>query len=171
MPSWRAASMRFVPGATSISLPSIVSFGIAMSESRPRTSVGGGLDGPLRDLPLEPDCAGQAGARTASPLRSCPNQRLELVAELFDVGNIRPDGAVVESADRGAGAALGHVEDRVEVLLATVAGQEALAHLVDPSGGLPARRALPARLVGVEARHHHQRLRDGYRLVEHDDAG
>src|SRR5213594_4850072 len=146
MPSWRAASMRLVPGATSISFPSMVSFGM------------GALPGHRR-------------GRGASPgARAVGDQRLELVAELLDIGDVWPDGSVVEGADRGAGAALGHVKDRVEVFLAAVTGQDALAHLVDPTGGFATRRALAARLVGIEAGHHHERLGDGHRLVHHDDA-
>src|SRR5262249_13395262 len=90
--------------------------------------------------------------------RSTPAQRFELRAEFLDVGDVGTDGAVVEGADRGAAAALGDVEDRVEIVLAAVAVHDAVDHLVDPAGGLPARRALPARLVGVEAREHQERL-------------
>src|SRR5258705_11197364 len=120
--------MRLVPGATSTSLPSIVSLGIA------------------RD------------------------QGLELLAELLDVADVRADRAVVEGADGGAGPALGHVQDRVEVLLAALAGHDPVRHLVDPAGGLAAGRALTARLVRVEARHHHQGLRDRHRLAHTDNA-
>src|SRR3989442_14783199 len=103
----RAASMRFVPAGTSISLPSIVSFDIALL-------VGGGLDGPLRNLPQESDCAGKAGARTAP---SALTSRFELRPILLDVGDVGAHRAVVERADRRAGAALRDVEDRVEIVL------------------------------------------------------
>src|SRR5438132_10015991 len=131
MPRRRAASMRFVPASTSISLPSIVSFGT----------------------------------------HSAPAQRLERRAELLDVGDVGADGAVVEGADRGAATALGNVEDGVEIVLAAVALDDAVDLLVDPAGGLAARRALPARLVGVEARQHHEGLGDRDALVHDDDAG
>src|SRR6267143_5019487 len=165
MPRRRAASMRLVPASTSISVPSMVSFGIA--------SLGGGLGGPLRCLPQEFDCAGKAGARTAIPhgRASRPAQGFELGAELFDVGDVGPDGAVVERADGGAAAALGHVENGVEVVLAAVALDDAMHHLFDPAGGLAAWRALAARLVRVEARQDRQRLRDRHALVHHYHAG
>ncbi len=98
------------------------------------------------------------------------DQGLELLAELLDVADVGADRAVVEGADGGAGAALGHVQDRVEVLLAALSVHDPVRHLVDPAGGLAAGRALPARLVRVEARHHHQGLRDRDRLVHHDHA-
>src|SRR5262245_47935180 len=102
---------------------------------------------------------------------STPDQGLELVSELLDVADVGADGAVVERADRRAGAALGDVEDRVEVFLPALAVHDAVSHLVDPARRFATRRALPARLVRVEARHDHQRLGDRDRLVEHDHAG
>src|SRR2546425_11551471 len=69
----RAASMRLVPGATSISLPSMVSFGIIP---------GGGLRPPSGTSPQ--DCAGKARARTRSSPSLFGDQRLELVPELLD---------------------------------------------------------------------------------------
>src|SRR5690242_4519491 len=104
--------MRLVPGATSTSLPSIVSLGI----------VG--------------------------------DQGLELAAELLDVADVGADRAVVEGADGGTGPALGHVQDRVEVFLAPFALDDPVGHLVDPSGRLPALRALPARLARLESPPH-----------------
>src|SRR5918995_4264262 len=83
---------------------------------------------------------------------SLPDQRLEFGTELFDVGDVGADGAVVEGADGSAPPALGHVEDGVEVVLVPVAVDDAVDHLVDPAGRLAAGRALPARLVRVEAR-------------------
>src|SRR5919197_6135451 len=130
--------MRLVPAGTSICLPSMLSFGMTygalrtanalpliISGSTLELPVGGGLDGPLRSLPPESDCAGQAGARTSSR-SSFRDQRLELVAEFLDVGDVGPDGAVVEGADGGAGAPARHVQDGVQILLAAVAGEDAL---------------------------------------------
>src|SRR5262245_4134175 len=134
MPSWRAASIRFVPGATSISLPSMVSF---------ITVPGGGLR-----------------------VVSFRDEGLEFGTEFFDVGDVGADGAVEEGADGRAGPALGEVEDGVEIVLAAVAVHDPVGHLVDPARGLPARCALATALVGVEARHHHEGLGDGDRLVE-----
>src|SRR5262249_60072992 len=79
-------------------------------------------------------------------------------------------GAVVEGADGGARAPLRHVEDGVEIFLAALALDQTLGHLVDPTRRLAARRALPAALVGVEARHHHEGLGDGHGVVHHDDS-
>src|SRR2546426_8567112 len=83
--------MRFVPAGTSTAWPLIVSLG-----TRDRFAGRGRGDSP--------------GARAF-------NQRLELRAELLDVGDIGPDGAIVEGADRRAGAAARDVQDRVEVVL------------------------------------------------------
>src|SRR5262245_13758518 len=99
-----------------------------------------------------------------------PDQRFELVAELLHVADVGADGAVVERADRRARAALGDVEDRIEILLAPFPFHDPVSHLVDPAGGFPARGALSARLVGVEARHDHQRVGNRYRVVHYDDA-
>src|SRR5215471_19169018 len=129
-PTWSAASMRLVPGATSTSLPSIVTLGIV----------------------------------------AAPHERFELVPELLDVADVGSDGAVVEGADGGAGAPLGDIEDGVEVFLAPLPFHDPMGHLVDPPRGFATGRALSARLVGVEARHHHERLGNRHRLVHHDDA-
>src|SRR5262245_65963552 len=94
----------------------------------------------------------------ASP--SSGNERLELAAELFDVRDVGPDGAVIERADGGARPPARHVEDLVEVVLLALALHDAVGHLVDPARRLPTGRALSTALVGVEASHHHQRLRD-----------
>src|SRR5437899_7052071 len=112
--------MRLVPGATSTSLPSMVSLGTDAT----------------------------------------PDERLELVAELLHVADVGTDGAVVERADRGARPALGDVEDRVEILFASLALHDPARHLVDPPRGLAAWRALAARFVRVEPGHHHQRVGD-----------
>src|SRR5262249_2315898 len=95
----------------------------------------------------------------------------EVRAVLVDAGDVGPDCAVVEGTDGRAGAALRHVEDRVEVFLATLPLHDAPGHLVDPARRLAARRALTTALVGVEARDHHESLGDGHGLVHHDDPG
>src|SRR3990172_9098128 len=114
-----------------------------------------------------------AGTSTSLPLmvslgmRPAPDQRLELLAELLDVADVRPHGPIVEGADRGARPPLGHIEDGVEVFLAALALDDPVDHLVDPARGFPAGRALAARLMRVEARHDHEGMRDGHGLV-HD---
>src|SRR5437879_4775404 len=100
-----------------------------------------------------------------------PDERLELGAEFLDVADVGPDGAVVEGTDGRAGAASGDVVNGVAVLFPSLGLHDAVADLVDSAGGLPAGRALAAGLVGVEAGHHHERVRDGHRLVHDDDAG
>src|SRR2546427_11011883 len=121
-------------------------------------------------MPLRNHAYSSSLGRSESRPSSFPDQHFELVTELLDVGDVGSGGAVVDRSDGGAGGELGYVEDRVEILLAAMAGQDALAHLVDAARGLAARRALAARLVSVEAGHHHERLGDRYGLVEHDDA-
>src|SRR5262245_39128758 len=106
-----------------------------------------------------------AGTSTSLPLMvslGMGDQRLELAPELLDVGDVRADRAVVERADRGAGAALGDIQDGVEIVLVTAPLDDPMHHLVDPAGRLAARRALPARLVRVEAGQHHEGLGNRY---------
>src|SRR2546426_9544825 len=79
-------------------------------------------------------------------------QRLELAPELLDVRDVRADRAVVERADRRAGAAPSHIEDGVQISPAPTPFDDPVGHLVDPAGRLAARRALAAALVSVEAR-------------------
>src|SRR6266508_836753 len=96
---------------------------------------------------------------------TAPDEGFELLTELLDVADIGADGAIVEGADRRAGPALGHVQDRVQVLLPPLALHDPAGDLVDPARGLPAGRALAARLVGVEAPHHQQLLLVRHRAV------
>src|SRR5207245_10984362 len=99
-----------------------------------------------------------AGTSTSFPFTvslGMGNQRLELSPELLDVGDVRADGAAVKGADRRPGPALGHVEDRVEIILLPAPLDDPPAHLVDPAGRFAARRALGAALVPVEAAPHH----------------
>src|SRR2546428_9639550 len=115
-----------------------------------------------------------AGTSTSLPLTvslGMGNQRLELTAEFLDVGDVRAHRAVVEGADRRADASLGHVEDGVEIVLAAAPLDDPAGHLVDPARRLAARRALPAALLGVEPRDHHEHLGDRHRLRPDDDAG
>src|SRR2546428_12826420 len=114
------------------------------------------------------------GTSTSLPLTvslGMGNQRLELTPEFLDVGDVRAHRAVVEGADRRAGAPLGHVEDGVEIVLAAAPLDDPAGHLVDPGPRLAARRALPAALAGVEPRDHPERLGARPRLVPGDDAG
>src|SRR4029434_3623511 len=85
---------------------------------------------------------------------------IELRAELLDVRDVRADRAVVEGADRATRAALGDVHDGVGVLRHALPGEDPAGDLVDPPGALATRRALPARLVGVEAGDDVERLGD-----------
>src|SRR5215813_15591844 len=118
-----------------------------------------------------------SGTSTGWPLmvslgmRVAPDEVFELRTVLLDVADVGTDGAVVERADGRARAALRHVEDGIEVFLATLPLHDAPGHLVDPARRLGARRALTTALVGVEARDHHEGLGDGHGLVHHDDPG
>src|SRR4030095_526935 len=87
---------------------------------------------------------------------SASDHRLELAAELFHEADVGADGAVVEGADRGAAGPARHVDDGVEILLAAPPLDDPACHLVDPPRGLAARRALATRLMGKEAREHHE---------------
>src|SRR5262245_36709074 len=123
--------MRFVPAGTSIAFPSITSLGMAPAPRR--LSVGG--------RPREAACRG-ARPDVARPVADVV---VELGPELLHVGDVRPDGPVVEGADRRSRTASGHVEDRVGVGGHTLAGEDAPADLEDPARALPAGRALAAR--------------------------
>src|SRR5437867_6526261 len=87
--------------------------------------------------------------RRLSGMGFAPDQILELRAEFLDVADIGTDRAVVEGADGRARSPLRHVEDRIEVFLASLALDEAVGHLVDPARGLAARRALAAAFVRI----------------------
>src|SRR5436309_14357522 len=111
-------------------------------------------------MPLRNHAYSSSLGRSESRPSSFPDQHFELVTELLDVGDVGSDGAVVERADGGAGAALGYVEDRVDILLAAMAGQDALAHPVDPARGLAAGGDLAPRPPSVEAGDQHGRRGD-----------
>src|SRR5260370_39297789 len=91
--------------------------------------------------------------RSIVSLAMVGDQGLELSAELLDVAHVGADRAVIEGADGGAGPALGHVQDGVEVFLAPLPLHDAVGDLVDPAGRLAAPAALPGRLARVEAPH------------------
>src|SRR2546428_11118074 len=98
-----------------------------------------------------------AGTSTSLPLTvslGMGNQRLELTAEFLDVGDVRAHRAVVEGADRRAGAPLGHVEDGVEIVLAAAPLDDPAGQLVNPPRRPAARRALPPASRGVETADH-----------------
>src|SRR5262249_40718444 len=99
---------------------------------------------------------------------AAPDERLELVAELLDVADVGPDGAVVEGADRRAGRVLGAGQDVVESVFPPLPPNDGGATLVDPPGRRAAGGALPARPVGEEAAPHHERLGDRPRPAKHD---
>src|SRR3954451_3942215 len=83
----------------------------------------------------------------------------ELVAEHFDAGHDRGRDRRAEHADGGLlrrpaqpwGDVVAHVEQQVQVRLATLAQLDAAQDLVEPTAALAAGRALPARLPVKEA--------------------
>src|SRR5687767_10813659 len=82
-----------------------------------------------------------------------------LVPELLERRHDRPRGGLAERADgravRRPGQAdvdlAGHVEQELEVFLATVPALDAVHRLLEPAGALTTRRALAAGLVREEA--------------------
>src|SRR5215831_13456171 len=76
----------------------------------------------------------------------------DLVPEVLDRGGNRRGHGVTERAECPADDVLADVEQLVQVLLGALAVLDPLDHPHHPVGALPARRALPARLVLVELR-------------------
>src|SRR5262245_56913247 len=134
--------MRFVPAGTSTAWPSTVSFGIG-------PSLGEDASGSRPAVGARPPCRPRPDVTGA-----VADVVVELRPELLDVRDVRPDRPVVKGANRAAHAPAGDVHDRVRVLGNDLPGKDPAGDLVDPAGALAAGRALPARLVGVEAGDH-----------------
>src|SRR5919109_4289936 len=81
------------------------------------------------------------------------DQRQILVPELLDRARDRRGGGIAQEADRRAGHVAAELDQLIEILHAAVAVLDAAQHLCHPLSALPARRALPARLVSVEIDH------------------
>src|SRR5688572_13971816 len=94
-----------------------------------------------------------------------------LVAELSDRRDHRTDRGVAERAEGLAADVVGHVEQKVGVLLTALSPLHAVENRLHPVRSLAARRALSARLVCEELREPPDRVDDADRFVEHDDAG
>src|SRR6266545_93363 len=138
IPICSAARMTRVPGATSSSLPSMVTFtvvGWSGMDSSPRTLLVVGADG--HPAALE-------GAAVAADVLA------ELVAEVLQGRDDRAGRAVAEGAEGAAEDPVADVLEGVEVLVAALPALQAQEDLAHPVGALAARGALAAGLVGVE---------------------
>src|SRR5512135_315230 len=121
MPSWCAASMTELPGATWVAFPSISRF------SRGRAS----------------DIRRHQAALVVDVV-------LELVAEVLDEALHRQRRRVAERAYRAAGDVVGGRDEHLEILASSLAVLDAVDHAPQPAGAFPAGRALTARLGEVE---------------------
>src|SRR5690348_11991428 len=133
MPRPFAASITVAPFLTSVSLPSIVSFGMSGRH-------------PLR----------QARRRAVSVLghHAAPvvDMVLELGAEVLDEALHRQRRRVAERADRAPGDVVGQVHEEIEALVPSLSVLDAVHHAIEPAGALAAGRALAAGLFEVEIR-------------------
>src|SRR5215211_1538202 len=132
VPSCSAARITSVPGGTSSSWPSMVTFSVVGVSFIEWLLVGS--DGHTR--PRE-------GAAAADVL-------VELVAEELQGGDDRAGGPVAEGAERAPEDRVADVLEGVHVLGAALAGLQPAEDLAHPVGALPAGGALAAGLVGVE---------------------
>src|SRR5580765_1587518 len=123
MPRPLAASITVAPLRTSVSLPSMVSFGI--SGRRPvRQARGGGIAALRHHAALVIDVI------------------LEFRAEMLDEALHRQRRRVAQRADGASGDVVGDVHEEVEVLVLSLAVLDAVHHAVKPAGALATGRAL-----------------------------
>src|SRR5215467_2721580 len=149
MPRPFAASITVAPLRTSVSLPSMVTFGIS-----------GGLSLAKRRRGRIP----RLGHHAALVI----DVVLELAAEMLDEALHRQGGGVAERADGAPGDVVGDVDQQVEVLVLSLAVLDAVDHAVEPAGSLAAGRALATGLLEVEIRQALERLDHAGGLVHHD---
>src|SRR5205823_2642811 len=96
---------------------------------------------------------------------------LVLLAEVADGRVDDPAGRVAEAAQAPAVLqAVRHTDERAELDLRALVGEDPLVGPHRPVAADPARRALAARLVGVELEQPVRRLDDAMRVVHHDHA-
>src|SRR5512132_483458 len=133
VPSCSAARITSVPGGTSSSWPSMVTFTLV------------GLSGIEMALLVCSD--GHARPREGA---AAADVLVELVAEELQGGDDRAGGPVAEGAERAPEDRVADVLEGVHVLGATLAGLQPAEDLAHPVGALPAGGALAAGLVGVE---------------------
>src|SRR4030095_14143262 len=122
LPAISQACSTVMPAGTSISIPSMVIFGM-----------GSLLFG----------C--RAGAIVA-------DAALDLGTEMAEQALDRPCGRVAQGADSVAFDLLGDVEQQVDLADLGLAAHHALHHAIHPAGALAARRALAAALLHVAVR-------------------
>src|SRR6185312_8264821 len=111
-----------MPAGTSISIPSMVIFGMGS---------------------LLLGCLARAMVADAA---------LDFGSEMADQALDRPSGRIAQSADGVAFDLLGDVQQQVDLADLRLAAHHALHHAIHPAGALAARRALPAALVHIEVR-------------------
>src|SRR6266511_1916258 len=126
-----AARMTSVPGATSSSWSSMVTFTVVGLSGMGLLGGGG-------------DAAARERAAAAADVLA------ELGAEELEGGDDRAGRPVPEGAERAAEDRVADVLEGVHVLLPALPGLEPAQDLAHPVGALAARRALAAGLVGVE---------------------
>src|SRR5450756_2174479 len=77
---------------------------------------------------------------------------LELVAKMLDEALDRQRRGVAQRAYGAAGDVVGHAQQQVEVFVAALPVLDTIDHTPQPSGSLPAWRALTAGLLEIEIR-------------------
>src|SRR5512141_1636842 len=130
MPSWFAASITVLPGATCVALPSISMLSCAIGGSHVRG----------HEAPLVIDVI------------------LEFVAVVLDERANRHCGGIAERADRAALDIVRNRVQQVEIFVAALAVLDPVDHAPQPAGAFATRRALAARLLEIEIRQPQQRL-------------
>src|SRR3981189_221276 len=133
MPKPFAASITVAPLRTSVSLPSMVSFGMS-----------GGLslaEGRRGRIPW----LGDHAALVIDVV-------LEFAAEMLDEALHRQRGGVAQRADGAPGDVVGDVVEQREVLHPAEAVLDAVHHAVQPASALAAGRALAAGLLEIKVR-------------------
>src|SRR6202162_2406091 len=93
---------------------------------------------------------------------------LELAAKMLDEALDRQRCGIAQRANGAAGDVVGHGEQQVEVFVPALPVLDAVDHAPQPSGSLPAWRALAAGLLEIEIREAQERSHHAARLV-HDD--
>src|SRR6202041_1675394 len=82
---------------------------------------------------------------------------LEFGFEMLQEALHRPGGCIAQGANGVSFDAIGHVEQKAQILAAPLAGDDPLEHAVQPARAFPAGRALTTGLRHVEARQPLQR--------------
>src|SRR5690606_12757833 len=166
-PAFSAASMIRVPFGTSTCTPLIVQVTVSFASLAPTSVLPVAIRAISATVRHGPAHSDRRQARILA--RFGADQSQVVVPELLDRTRDRRRGGIAQHADRGAGHVRADLQQRVEVLFRAPSRLDPPEDLRQPFRALAARRALPARLVGVELDHPSYRRDDVDRVVDHDD--